>query len=65
MQQFFELVMRNVFAVIAGLLLVGCGLAFIGASLPAVVLLLLAGLLMMYVSGRQAASQAPPKTDGA
>lgn len=65
MEQFFAVVMRNVFAVIAGLLLAGGGLAFVGASLPAVVLFLLAGLLLMYVSSRQVAAQATPTTDDA
>lgn len=57
MEQFLAVVMQNVYAVVVGLLAVGGGLAYFGASLPAVLLFLLAGLLLMYVSGRREAAQ--------
>lgn len=63
MEQFFTIIMRNAWVVLAAFLAAGAGLALIGASLPAVVLFLLAGLLMMYLSGQQAAARTPSGGD--
>jgi hypothetical protein len=65
MENSVAFVMRNAWAVLAGLLVVGAGLALIGVSLPAVALFLLAGLLLMAVSHRGAPKQAPPDADTA
>ena len=63
MEQFFAVVMRNAWAIVAAMLAVGGGFALIGISLPAVVLFLLAGLLLMALSSQRAAAQAPPDAD--
>jgi hypothetical protein len=67
MEDKIAFVMRNAWAVLAGLLVVGGGLALVGASLPAVAMFLLAGLLLMAFSHRGAATgpQAPPDADTA
>lgn len=65
MEQFIAVVLENVYAVVIGMLAVGGGLAYLGVSLPAVLLFLLAGLLLMFVSGRREAAQNSLEADGA
>ncbi len=65
MEHFVASIVRNAWVVVAGLLAVGAGLALLGASLPAVVLFLLAGLLLMFVSGKRADAAGAADSDTA
>lgn len=58
MEQLVATVLRNAWAVFFGMMAAGAGFALLRISLPAVLLFLLSGLLLMFLSGRQASAAA-------